>query len=1480
MNELFAILRMVWDSEKWLVKQFSVTDFACLGFGDYLEFLEKQLSRLPERIMRILTVHKYRNSPVAAYIAEHQMLLFLSQAAWELNDDTTMTIEEIAVLLYKQFPLISFELSDSLSVQEIVDFIRKYKGFCPQRNTMYSAALLSRSNSSDSSMLTPNILGSPQKWMFECRQNAGSFGHMTSVDAVRCLLKAPMLSDLDEWSHWDRVFAPSLGPLLNFLEKEQNTSDLLCLVTRSGKVIRIDSLASMDAFLAAAVKGSGKETAVQLVSIVSLYGGTHHAPVALMKSHACRAIEVLVKNSMDCYQLTEFTLSDNCPKARLGERKFCIESDHTAVPWKSVHFEDIVHKENTESFQNVKRTTWAIRVAARFILDCLFCLPSEFRTFAADILLSGLSLLSEGASQIILCECVTNDQRLMLHEIGLCIGIVDWINDYRSFYLDASHVHPSTESHEGKSNAENNVQSCIEGKSRINRLEGIHSPDKKMFEKKEAPLVVSNQKMQFEDLSDQKRLQTNHKECDKYMPSCEGFDGDTNNNEEEDAKSVIEAIRREEFGLDSKLHNKESDLLKKQHARLGRALHCLSQELYSQDSHFLLELVQNADDNLYPQGVEPALAFILQSTGVVVLNNELGFTSQNIRALCDVGNSTKKGSSAGYIGQKGIGFKSVFRVTDVPEIHSKGFHIKFDISEGKLGFILPTLVPPRYDIDSLHKELATENDKGENSVWNTCIVLPFKSSVVEGTGMRSWASKFADLHPSLLLFLHRLRCIKVRNSLTNSLKIMRREDIGNGLVKVSHGIESTTWLVTSQKLNAGITRLGVQTTEIALAFTLSEDPSGEYGPYLEQQPVFAFLPLRAYGLKFILQGDFILPSSREEVDGDSAWNQWLLSEFPELFVSAAESFKALPCFCSNPGKAVTLYMSFVPLVGEVLGFFSPLPRMIISRLRASQCLPLDGKDKQWVLPCMALRGWSDQIRMLLPDDLLNNHLGLGYLHRDVALSDPLATVLGVHTFGAGTLIEIMKSICKRRDAIKNLGLEWIGSWLVALYDCLNVRPTATQSSVHVKPEPDSLSALGQIPFIPLSDGSYTSLVEGSIWIPCEATEAGNEGAHILKNFPNLYCELRTVDPSLFFSGAVASDAMIRGDSDIIMRMLRHVGVGQLSAHEVVMTHILPALSDVECMTKNKLLVTEYLAFIMQHLQSNCSACIVDRPKLILQLQKKAVIMTNNGYKRAGSEPLHFSKEFGNPTDMSKLLAGTNVTWNEIDSVYLKFSCNDVQLLNLSQWRNFFGELGVTDFVQVLNVEKKVNDQSCSIWKDVPWDSNPNSVGWIVKDWESPELVEILTALSSSRESVKQCSYLLEILDTLWDDLYGTKECVYWCGNPDGKVGKHTQTSCVLKMHAFQWVKSTLDGRLHLPTDLFFDCDDVKCILGPHAPYATPQVHSKKFVADIGFRTHVLAKDALDLLHVWSKTENVFKARLIINGRLLKNNPPGRQVRGC
>lgn len=123
---------------------------------------------------------------------------------------------------------------------------------------------------------------------------------------------------------------------------------------------------------------------------------------------------------------------------------------------------------------------------------------------------------------------------------------------------------------------------------------------------------------------------------------------------EQECRAVIEQIRREDFGIGLELGEEESKLVQRQREREGRGLHRLSTELYTRDTHFVLELVQNADDNSYPEQCTgagfPSLVFVLERDKIVVLNNEVGFVEKNIRALCDVGRSTKGAHRYGYIG--------------------------------------------------------------------------------------------------------------------------------------------------------------------------------------------------------------------------------------------------------------------------------------------------------------------------------------------------------------------------------------------------------------------------------------------------------------------------------------------------------------------------------------------------------------------------------------------------------------------------------------------------------------------------------------------------------------------------------------------------------------------------------------------------------------------------------------------------------------
>lgn len=88
--------------------------------------------------------------------------------------------------------------------------------------------------------------------------------------------------------------------------------------------------------------------------------------------------------------------------------------------------------------------------------------------------------------------------------------------------------------------------------------------------------------------------------------------------------------------------------------KLQKALDLLSGSLYSSNVHFVMELIQNTDDNIYHQNTSPTVKLELYPHAIVVHNNEIGFSRENIVAVCNVGGSTKSGQS-GYIGQKGIG---------------------------------------------------------------------------------------------------------------------------------------------------------------------------------------------------------------------------------------------------------------------------------------------------------------------------------------------------------------------------------------------------------------------------------------------------------------------------------------------------------------------------------------------------------------------------------------------------------------------------------------------------------------------------------------------------------------------------------------------------------------------------------------------------------------------------------------------------------
>src|SRR5580698_5512752 len=87
-------------------------------------------------------------------------------------------------------------------------------------------------------------------------------------------------------------------------------------------------------------------------------------------------------------------------------------------------------------------------------------------------------------------------------------------------------------------------------------------------------------------------------------------------------------------------------------------------QLYSERTHFIFELIQNAED-----AGATELAFSLFPDRLEVRHDGRPFTEADVRGVCGVGQSGKSLEFTA-IGKFGIGFKSVYAYTRSPRIYS------------------------------------------------------------------------------------------------------------------------------------------------------------------------------------------------------------------------------------------------------------------------------------------------------------------------------------------------------------------------------------------------------------------------------------------------------------------------------------------------------------------------------------------------------------------------------------------------------------------------------------------------------------------------------------------------------------------------------------------------------------------------------------------------------------------------------------------
>jgi HSP90 family molecular chaperone len=86
------------------------------------------------------------------------------------------------------------------------------------------------------------------------------------------------------------------------------------------------------------------------------------------------------------------------------------------------------------------------------------------------------------------------------------------------------------------------------------------------------------------------------------------------------------------------------------------------------------------------------LRFIISNSAFIVESNEAGFTRANVEAICATGKSSKKATAADdQIGEKGLGFKSVFSVAKEVHVQSGvwSFRFQHNPKDDGLGMVTP-----------------------------------------------------------------------------------------------------------------------------------------------------------------------------------------------------------------------------------------------------------------------------------------------------------------------------------------------------------------------------------------------------------------------------------------------------------------------------------------------------------------------------------------------------------------------------------------------------------------------------------------------------------------------------------------------------------------------------------------------------------------------------------------------------------------------
>ena len=384
--------------------------------------------------------------------------------------------------------------------------------------------------------------------------------------------------------------------------------------------------------------------------------------------------------------------------------------------------------------------------------------------------------------------------------------------------------------------------------------------------------------------------------------------------------------------------------------------------LYTDRTHFMFELLQNAED----AGASRVLFQLLEGE-LEVFHDGRRFDEKDVRGICGVGEGTKV-EDLTQIGKFGIGFKSVYAYTRTPEIHSGDESFKIE------NYVRPYAIEKRNMDDS----------------WTTLFVFPFNKEEVEpATACREISTRLRKLSARTLLFLRKIN--KIEYILPDGMSgVYRRDETARGSAREVTVIgqnngedESESWLLFERPVDVPEPAEECPrqvSVEICFRLQRNEGEELEEVARIKDSPLVVFFPTeKETRLGFLIQGPYKTTPARDNIPKEDDWNATLVRETACLMADVLPQLKDLGLLGVSLLEALPIRPDDFPEDG----MFYPIFDAVRKALETKELLPAD--DGSFVSARNAKLASADWLRKLLRQDQLNLlfQKELKWIHADI-----------------------------------------------------------------------------------------------------------------------------------------------------------------------------------------------------------------------------------------------------------------------------------------------------------------------------------------------------------------------------------------------------------------------------------------------------------------------------------------------------------------